>query len=155
MSTQTPLTRFIGDRSPRILVVDDEPLNLQLLKGYLTRWGCIVEISTSGARVKAMVRKFAPDLILLDVLMPDRSGFAVCEALSEDSATASIPVIFISATSEAEAKLVGFATGGCDYLTKPFDPADLAARMGVLLRQKYATDARREGPAELSAHVHE
>ena len=83
-----------------------------------------------------MARALRPDLILLDVDMPDLSGFAVCRALKSDPATSGIPVIFLTGTTETVAKVQGFDLGAIDYVTKPFDPAELRARVRAALRTK-------------------
>jgi len=148
---RTPLTPFIGTKSPRILVADQDPVGQQTLKSQLEKWRCRVEVASSGAQARAVARKFNPDLILLDVVMPDQSGFAVCEALQADPATKHIRVIFISALSGTPAKVMGFETGGHDYLTKPFNPGELAARVGAHLREKYVEDELREKQTKLAA----
>ncbi len=143
MSHETPLTPFVGDRTPRILIVDDEPINLKVLAAHLTRWGCIVREASSGPEVIAAVPGFKPDLILLDVMMPEQSGLEVCQILQADPATRHIPVIFISAAAGEVARAQGMAAGARDYITKPFMAADLAARVGAQLRQRYAEEAMR------------
>lgn len=139
----TPLTPVIGAKTPRILIVDDELPNQRLLVAYLTRWGCIVKTAANGVQARTLARSFDPDLILLDVVMVNESGFAICDALREDPATQHIPVIFVTALSGPKAQDMGFATGADDYVTKPFDFADLAIRIDALLRQKDAEDALR------------
>jgi len=153
MSNESPLTPFIGNRSSRILVVDDDRGSLLALAGHLKRWHCEVETAESGAQARIKARKFAPDLILLDVMLPDQSGFSVCEALQADAATSHIPVIFLTALSAPEAKSKGFDTGGYDYITKPFDAGEMAARVGAKLRLKYAEDALRDKHSKLSSKV--
>lgn len=148
---RTPLTPFIGNKSPRILVADQDPVGQQSLKTQLEKWRCKVEVASSGAQTRAVARKFNADLILLDVVMPDQSGFAVCEALQADPATKHMRVIFISALANTPAKVMGFETGGHDYLTKPFNPGELAARVGAHLREKYVEDELREKQAKLTA----
>ncbi len=149
--SRTPLAPFTGNKSPRILVADQDPVSQQTLKSQLEKWRCKVETASSGAQTRAVARKFNPDLILLDVVMPDQSGFAVCEALQADPATKHIRVIFISALSNTPAKVMGFETGGHDYLTKPFNSGELAARVGAHLREKYIEDELREKQAKLAA----
>jgi DNA-binding response OmpR family regulator len=153
MSNENPLTPFIGSRSSRILVVDDDQGSLLALAGHLRRWHCQVETAVTGAQARIKARKFAPDLILLDVMLPDQSGFSVCEALQADPATLHIPVIFLTALTATEAKLKGFETGGYDYMTKPFDAGELAARVGAKLRVKYAEDTLRDKHSQLSSNV--
>lgn len=153
MDTLTPLTSFIGDRSPRILAVDDEPVNLKVLANLLDRWGCTVRTAADGAEALATVRSFDPDIILLDVMMPGQSGFEVCGILQVDPATRHIPVIFLSAAAGTNDKVAGLDAGARDYITKPFHFAELAARLGARLRQKYEEDTLRTRHEELSARV--
>lgn len=87
------------------------------------------------------MKVFDPDAILLDVMMPGQSGFSVCEVLQADPATRHIPIIFLTALIGENAKAMGFKTGALDYITKPFDARELAARLGARLRAKYAEDA--------------
>jgi DNA-binding response OmpR family regulator len=149
----SPLVPFIGTRSPRILIVDDDPTNLKVLAAHLSRWGCLVREVDGGAEALGHAKAFSPDLVLLDVMMPDRSGFDVCRDLQADEDTKHVPVIFLSALSGREAKMEGFATGGLDYVTKPFIAADLAARVGVRLREKYVEDDLRARHAQLIAQL--
>ena len=90
---------------------------------------------------------------MLDIMMPGLSGFEVCDALRADPATRHIPVIFLTALSGEEAKVRGFDAGAFDYIEKPFIAADLAARVGARLRQKYTEDALRARYAELSKQM--
>lgn len=151
MNKENPLTPFIGNKSSRILVVDDDQSSLLALAGHLKRWHCQVETAVTGAQARIKARKFAPDLILLDVMLPDQTGFSVCEALQADPRTSHIPVIFLTALTATEAKLKGFETGGYDYVSKPFDAGELAARAGAKLRVKYAEDALRDKYSKLSS----
>lgn len=153
MSNENPLTLFIGNKSSRILVVDDDRGSLLALAGHLKRWHCEVETAETGAQARTKARRFVPDLILLDVMLPDQSGFSVCEALQADPATSHIPVIFITALTAPEAKSKGFETGGYDYITKPFDSGEMAARVGAKLRLKFAEDILRDKHLELSSKV--
>lgn len=136
----TPLAPYIGDRRPRVLIVDDEPVNLKVLAAHLTRWGCAVQQASSGAEALAAIPEFRPDLILLDIMMPGQSGLEVCEHLQADPRLRQIPVIFLSAVAGEGARLKGLEAGARDYITKPFMSADLAARVGVQLQHKYAED---------------
>jgi CheY-like chemotaxis protein len=136
----TPLTAYVGDRRPRILIVDDEPVNLKVLAAHLARWGCVVQQAGSGPEALATIAGFGPDLILLDVMMPGQSGLEVCRHLQDDPALRRIPVIFLSAAAGEQAKELGLAAGARDYVTKPFMAADLAARVGAQLQQRYAED---------------
>jgi CheY-like chemotaxis protein len=150
MTTVTPLTPFIGDRTPRILIVDDEPTNLKVLAALLTRWGCIVRDAASGAEAIEAIPAFHPDLILLDIMMPEQSGFEVCEILQADPATRHMPIIFLSAVAGEKARAQGLAAGARDYVTKPFMVGDLAARIGAQLRLKYAEERNETAQARSS-----
>ena len=113
-----------------ILAVDDVPDNLDLLSTILTYGGgYTVRTSTSGAFALQAARSAPPDLILLDIRMPDMDGFEVCRLLKEDQALSAIPVIFISALNDVEDKVRAFKAGGVDYLTKPFDKEEVLARV--------------------------
>jgi CheY-like chemotaxis protein len=123
---------------PRILIVDDEPINLKVLAAHLVRWGCTVYAAPGGREAIDAVGAFAPDIILLDIMMPEVSGFDVCKILHGDPATKAIPIIFLTAVAGEQAMVQGLALGARDYITKPFVSADLAARVGTQLKQRYA-----------------
>lgn len=112
-----------------ILIVDDTPDNLRLLSGILEEHGYDVRPAASGARALAAVQAELPDLILLDIKMPEMSGYEVCERLKADVRTRDIPVIFISALQDIAEKVKGFALGGVDYITKPFQAEEALARV--------------------------
>lgn len=116
-------------RPPDILIVDDTPANLQVLSGMLKDRGYKVRPVPSGKLALLAARKSAPDLILLDINMPDMNGYEVCSQLKADERLRSIPVIFISALTEQLDKVTAFATGGVDYITKPFQMEELHARV--------------------------
>lgn len=120
--------------SPTILVVDDQPVNVQLLKRKLEREGIRVVAAFTGQEALEIVAKEKPDLILLDVMMPDMDGIDVCQRLQEKEETRSIPVIFITARSSKESKLEGLAVGAVDYITKPIDLDETLARVQTQLR---------------------
>jgi len=120
--------------SPKILVVDDQPVNVQLLKRKLEREGIQVSAAYTGGEALEVVAKEKPDLILLDVMMPDMDGMEVCQRLQETEETRSIPVIFITARSSKESKLEGLAVGAVDYITKPIDLDETLARVQTQLR---------------------
>lgn len=120
--------------APKILVVDDQPINVQLLKRKLDREGIQVATAYSGQEALDAVASFKPDLILLDVMMPDMDGIEVCQRLQAREATRSIPVIFITARSSKEGKLEGLGVGAVDYITKPIDLDETLARVQTQLR---------------------
>ncbi len=112
-----------------ILIVDDTPENLRLLSNALTEQGYKVRSVINGAMALMGARTAPPDLILLDINMPVMNGYEVCEALKADEKTREIPVIFISALDEVLDKVKGFAVGGRDYITKPFQLEEVVARI--------------------------
>ncbi|HYP16411.1 MAG TPA: response regulator, partial [Opitutus sp.] len=105
--------------APSILVVDDQPINVQLLKRKLEREGINVAAAYNGLEALELVKKEKPDLILLDVMMPDMDGIEVCQRLQADEQTRSIPIIFITARTSKEGKIEGLSVGAVDYITKP------------------------------------
>jgi signal transduction histidine kinase len=112
-----------------ILVVDDNPVNVRLLSQMLKARDYRVRTAGSGERALAAARSESPDLILLDVMMPDLDGYEVCSRLKADEATADIPIIFISALGEAKDKVRAFEVGGVDYVTKPLQIEEIEARL--------------------------
>jgi CheY-like chemotaxis protein len=120
--------------SERILVVDDQPINVQLLKRKLERSGLQVSTATNGLEALEQVRVHKPDLILLDLMMPDMDGIEVCQRLQSSSDTRSIPVIFVTARTAKESKLEGLGVGAVDYITKPIDLDETVARVQTQLR---------------------
>jgi sigma-B regulation protein RsbU (phosphoserine phosphatase) len=131
-----------------ILVVDDTPANLRLLSQMLSQEGYRVRAVTSGARALASVQVSRPDLILLDIKMPEMNGFEVCEQLKADPRTRDIPIIFVSALDELEDKVQAFTAGCVDYITKPFQFAEVLARAETHLAlrklQEQLRDANRK-----------
>jgi len=123
-----------GEKQADILVVDDTLANVQLLSGLLRAQGYKVRPVLSGRQAIQAVQSHPPDLILLDITMPEMSGYEVCEQLKNDPATADIPIIFISALSEAFDKVKAFSVGGVDYVTKPFQSEEVQARIQTHLR---------------------
>jgi two-component system, sensor histidine kinase and response regulator len=115
--------------TPSILVVDDTPANLQLLAGMLKEHGYRVRPVPNGKLALQAVRSTPPDLILLDINMPQMDGYEVCRQLKQDERLAGIPVIFISALNEALDKVKAFAAGGVDFVTKPFQVEEVEARV--------------------------
>jgi DNA-binding response OmpR family regulator len=119
---------------PKILVVDDQPVNVQLLRRKLEREGMEVISTNRGSEAIQVSLDQMPDIILLDVMMPDMNGFEVCHRLKQSVATRSIPVIFITARASKESKLEGLNVGAVDYITKPIDLDETVARIQTQLR---------------------
>lgn len=116
-------------KTTQILVVDDLPENLRLLQQILTDQGYEVRFSSSGKLALLSLTRFHPDLILLDIMMPDMNGFEVCRRLKENPETENIPVIFLSALDDGINKVKAFQMGGNDYVTKPFEAEEVLARI--------------------------
>lgn len=134
-----------------ILVVDDTIANLKLLAGMLRSEGYSVRPVSSGAQALRAAARRRPDLILLDITMPEMDGYEVCLRLKQDESLACVPVIFISALSELDNKVKAFASGGVDYVTKPFQLDEIKARVEThlgLRRLQQQVEARN---AELAA----
>ena len=117
----------------RILIVDDDLETLKMIELILQRKGFEVYSEQDGARVLACARDKRPDLIVLDVMMPDPDGFKVARSLRSTPETQHIPILFFTAKGAVADKLAGFQAGGDDYLTKPIHPAELIARIEQLL----------------------
>ena len=120
--------------APKILVVDDQPINVQLLKRKLEREGMTIATAYSGQEALNLVAADKPDLILLDVMMPEMDGIEVCQRLQADNETKSIPIIFITARTSKEGKIEGLGVGAVDYITKPIDLDETLARVQTQLR---------------------
>ena len=121
-------------KKPSILVVDDQPINVKLLQRKLERHELHVLVATNGLECIQIVREKKPDLILLDVMMPEMDGIETCRRLKADPETATIPVLFVSARTAKENKLEGLQAGAVDYITKPIDLEETLARVHTHLR---------------------
>ncbi|MBK6637955.1 MAG: response regulator [Rhodocyclaceae bacterium] len=139
---------------PTILVVDDTPANLSLMSDILED-DYIVKLAPSGARALKIVANALPDLILLDIMMPEMDGYEVCVALKTNPATRDIPVIFVTALDSTEDEARGLALGAIDYLTKPVNPAILCARVRTHLTLHNQTLALQEWNHTLEQRVEE
>jgi diguanylate cyclase (GGDEF)-like protein len=116
-----------------ILIVDDTPDNLRLLSNLLTKRGYDVRATVSGQMAITVVKAAPPELMLLDICMPQMNGYEVCRHLKSDPITQDIPIIFISALDELANKVEAFEVGGVDYITKPFQVAEVVARVNTHL----------------------
>jgi DNA-binding response OmpR family regulator len=123
-----------------ILVIDDEPEVIKLLDYNLTKAGYLVLSARNGEDGLESARKHAPDLVVLDVMMPGLDGWEVCKKLRQEPATAGVPLLMLTAKAEESDKVLGLGLGADDYVTKPFSVQELLARVKALLR-------RAEGPA--------
>jgi len=129
-----------GNGAGKILVVDDTPANVDLLQGLLTRDGYVVQTAVNGEDALAAVARDAPDLILLDVMMPKIDGFEVCRRLKQDPGTRLTPIVLLTSLQEREDKIQGINAGADDFLTKPVNAQELRARVRSLVRLKRYTD---------------
>ncbi|MGD8814584.1 MAG: response regulator transcription factor [Anaerolineales bacterium] len=116
----------------QILVVDDEANIIDLVRLYLERDGFRVEAAADGAQALEKIRGLNPDLVILDIMLPEIDGFEVCRRVRNDS---DVPIIMLTARDEDIDKIVGLELGADDYLTKPFNPRELAARVKAILRR--------------------
>lgn len=116
-----------------ILLVDDQPANLQVLMHTLESLGCKLLVAKNGETALTIAQKMRPDLILLDIMMPGIDGFEVCRRLKADPDTQKIPVIFLSALDDTRDKVRGLQLGAVDYVSKPFQPEEVIARVNTHL----------------------
>lgn len=124
----------------KILVIDDSQAIHSLLRARLHDEPLEIHSALDGERGLTMAVELLPDLVLLDISMPSPDGFEVCRRLKENAATKNIPVLFLTGVSTTEEKIRGLEMGATDYITKPFDPAELKARIRVSLRTKFLID---------------
>ena len=140
--------------TPRVLVVDDVALNVKLLADLLAVKGYAVSTATSGPQALAKLESDAPDLVLLDVMMPGMSGYEVCAAIRANPAHAMLPVVLVTALDPAKERAKGLDAGADDFLSKPVNQAELLARVRSLLRIKALYDEGQRQKAELAAWNH-
>ena len=121
---------------PYILIIEDDPLISDLLELYLQRYGFQYATAHDGASGLSRFYEGIPDLIVLDIMMPGRDGWSVCEEIRR---TSTVPIIFLTGKGEGYDKLKGFSMGADDYLVKPFDPKELLARIRAVLKRTHPT----------------
>jgi len=126
-----------------VVVVEDDPASADVLQRRLQANGMIVAVGRDGAEGLALVKRLVPDLVLLDVMLPDTDGYDVCLRIKSDGNTAHIPVIFLSARGEVVDKVRGLSCGAADYVTKPWNAAELLARIDAVLGQARTSRAPR------------
>jgi DNA-binding response OmpR family regulator len=120
---------------PKVLVVEDDRDIAEIIRHYLEKAGHSVDHLASGSAVMPKVRASRPDLVVLDLMLPELDGLTVCQAMRSDPKTAAIPIIMVTARAEEADRIAGLELGADDYLTKPFSPKELAARVTALLRR--------------------
>ena len=121
----------------RILVAEDDPDIGNLLEHYLRKAGFTATVITSGRDVMPQIKREPPDLMLLDLMLPGLDGLQVCRAIRADPTTAAIPIIMLTAKAEESDRIVGLELGADDYITKPFSPNEVVARVRALLRRAH------------------
>jgi DNA-binding response OmpR family regulator len=137
--------------STRVLVVEDDPDIAELVTRYLEKAGYAATRVSSGRDALDAVRAKAPDLIVLDVMLPHVDGLEVCRLLRANEQTARIPIIMLTARAEESERIVGLEIGADDYIAKPFSPNELVARVRALLRRSQRQDAPSGRPLSLGA----
>ncbi len=128
------------NKKPKILIVDDEEKNVKLMIAILKNYGYDFETAKNGLEAIEKAKTFTPDLILLDIMMPEMDGYETCSRLKEDALTRHIPVVMVTALADREAKIKGLEVGANDFLTKPVDTSELTIRTKNLLRIKEFED---------------
>ncbi len=126
----------MGNGKLLVLAVDDKPQNLQFLGKLLSDNGYEVGMAQNGQQALNFVKKNEPELILLDVMMPEMDGYEVCQKLKGDFSTRHIPIIFLTAKTDPEDVVKGFDAGGVDYITKPFNSPELLVRVKTHIELK-------------------
>jgi len=127
-------------KKPRVLIVDDTQGNIQILGTILLKEGYQVNVARNGLQALSLVEKVIPDLILLDIMMPEMDGYETCGHLKSSPLTKNIPVIFLTARTDTDDIIKGFETGAVDYITKPFNSTELLVRVHTHLDLKFSKD---------------
>ena len=140
-------------RVAAILIVDDAPANLELLRKLMSEQGYQVYVALSGERALAIAQRAQPDLILLDVMMPEMDGFETCHQLKQNPLTQRIPVIFMSARSDTDDVVAGFDIGAVDYIAKPLRMAEVCARVRAQLQIRSNSETQEEQAERLRTIV--
>lgn len=148
-SSMLPSHPTSATKEENILLVDDKPENLTLLSDMLEEQGYEVQQAINGTIALQAISLTPPDLILLDICMPDMDGYTLCQRLKADAKTQDIPVIFVSALDESWDKVKAFSMGGGDYITKPFKVIEVLARVENQLKIKRLKEALREKDLQL------
>lgn len=130
----------VFSKPPRLLIVDDNAQNAELLTALMEAEGYAVVVATDGQEAMDRVVSAAPDLILLDVMMPKLDGYAVCRRLKQEAATRLVPIVLVTALGAEDARIRGIEAGADDFITKPFSRTELKARVRSLLQLKTYTD---------------
>src|SRR5256714_5650435 len=137
----------------KILVVDDEPVLVETIAYNLEQAGYQVFTAADGTSALQAARREVPDLIILDIMLPEMDGLEVCRQLRRESSTATTPIMMLTAKSEEIDKVVGLEVGADDYITKPFGRRELLARVRALLRRADYAPVQEEHPTQTSSEV--
>ena len=144
------LEPVVTEQAASILVVEDSPINQRQLQHLLSKGGYRVAVADHGKDALRLLEGMQPDLILLDVMMPELDGLTLCRLLKADPKTCEIPVIFISSLDNTADKLSGFSAGGVDYITKPFHPSEVLARVTTHLKLRQLQQQLAENNRQLA-----
>jgi two-component system phosphate regulon response regulator PhoB len=142
--------------APRVLVVDDEPDLLELVRVNLDQSGFAVETAASGGEALEQLRRAPPDLMVLDLMLPDVSGTEICRQVRADAQLSQLPIIMLTARADEVDRVVGLELGADDYVTKPFSPRELTLRVRAVLRRRQLPSSAvlESGPILLDADRH-
>lgn len=132
---------MMDDKKFTVLIIDDTSANVLILKKTLMNAGYNIITADNGKNGRGLAEAMMPDIILLDIMMPEEDGFDTIKKLKMNPQTSSIPVIFLTAVSDVEAKVKGFELGAVDFITKPFHPSEIKARTGLHIKLSVATNA--------------
>jgi len=143
-----------SSKAPRVMIVDDTPQNIQVLGTTLRRENYQIYVAQNGLQALEMIEEVLPDLILLDVMMPELDGFETCKRLKAQEHTQAIPIIFLTAKAETTDIVYGFELGAVDYVTKPFNATELLIRVRTQLELKNSHDEIERISNERKALVH-
>jgi two-component system sensor histidine kinase/response regulator len=139
----------VADKKSLILIVDDIPKNLQVLSSILNTENYQISFASNGSQAIDVAKSSMPDLILLDIMMPEMDGYEACRILKSDKETSHIPIIFLTGKAETEDVVRGLKLGAVDYVTKPFNSSELLTRVKTQLELKHSRDALIEFNDEL------
>ncbi len=140
-------------KKPKVLIVDDEEKNLKLMSAILMNYGYGYETAKNGIEALEKAKTFSPDLIFLDVMMPEMDGYEACKKLKQDQLTKHIPVVMVTALADRDSRIKGLEAGANDFLTKPVDSTELMVRARNLLKVKEFEDFLKEHNELLGTEV--
>ncbi|MGQ1783920.1 MULTISPECIES: hybrid sensor histidine kinase/response regulator [unclassified Saccharicrinis] len=143
------------DRKGKVLVVDDNPKNIQVLGNILNDNNYNVEVALGGKEAIEWIKEESFDLMLLDIMMPEINGFEVCQTIRKDPKYDIMPIIYLSAKNDKESTVLGFKAGGQDFITKPFDTAELLARVSTHIELKKSKEQILAANNQLEEKVHQ